>query len=308
MDGASIRFPNLGIEIENLGKSVSVFGFEIAYYGIIIGIGMILGILLACHVAKKHGFNPDACFDYAIYGIIFGIVGARLYYVIFSWDYYKKDLMQIFNLRAGGLAIYGGVIGAVVTMIVYSKIKKISFWQLADCGVTGLILGQIIGRWGNFMNREAFGGYADGLFAMQIRVDEAAYSTPELLEKMVTIGGVDYIQVQPTFLYESLWNVCVLILMLIYFKHKKFNGEIFMIYLGGYGLGRLWIEGLRTDQLLLPVVGIPVSQLLAGILFVGAVVVILVGHIRKNKKAAAAETILDEGGTSEEENVEQISE
>ena len=216
--------------------------------------------------------------------------------------------MQIFNLRAGGLAIYGGVIGAVVTMIVYSKIKKISFWQLADCGVTGLILGQIIGRWGNFMNREAFGGYADGLFAMQIRVDEAAYSTPELLEKMVTIGGVDYIQVQPTFLYESLWNVCVLILMLIYFKHKKFNGEIFMIYLGGYGLGRLWIEGLRTDQLLLPVVGIPVSQLLAGILFVGAVVVILVGHIRKNKKAAAAETILDEGGTSEEENVEQISE
>ncbi len=304
MDGASIRFPNLGIEIQSLSKSVSVFGFEIAYYGIIIGIGMVLGVLLACHVAKKSGFNTDAIFDYAIYGIIFGIVGARLYYVIFSWDYYKKDLIQILNLRGGGLAIYGGVIGAVATMIVYTKIKKLNFWHMADCGVTGLIVGQIVGRWGNFVNREAFGGYGEGLLAMQIRVDEAAYTTPELLEKMVTIGGTNYIQVQPTFLYESLWNLCVLILMLIYFKHKKFNGEIFMIYLGGYGLGRLWIEGLRTDQLLLPIVGIPVSQLLAGILFVGAVVVIIVGHIRKRKVVKVAEVAKDSDEISEEKNEE----
>ena len=284
MEGASIRFPNLGIEIAHLEKSVSVFGFEIAYYGIIIGIGMILAIVLACQVAKRTGFNPDYVFDYAIYGIIFGIIGARIYYVIFSWDYYKNNLKQIFNIRGGGLAIYGGVIGAVLAMVVYTKIKKISFWQLADLGVLGLIFGQIVGRWGNFMNREAFGGYGDGLLAMQIRVDEAAYTTPELLEKLVTSGGVDYIQVQPTFLYESLWNLCVLILMLIYFKHKKFHGEVFMIYLGGYGLGRLWIEGLRTDQLIMPWINLPVSQLLAGVLVVVAVIGIIVGRKRAKNK------------------------
>lgn len=268
MEGPVIRFPNFGIEISHLSKSISIFGFEIAWYGIIIGCGMIAGILLACYVAKKTRQNPENYFDFALYGIICAIIGARLYYVVFTWDYYKDHLLEIFNLRNGGLAIYGGIIAAVICLVVYSHVKKLSFWQMADTGCLGLILGQVIGRWGNFVNREAFGGYSDGLFAMQIRLDEARYTTPDILDKLVNVNGVDYIQVQPTFLYESFWNLILLCLLLVYFKHKRFHGEVFLMYLCGYGVGRFWIEALRTDQLLLPILNIPVSRVLAGVLVV----------------------------------------
>ena len=158
-NGADLSFVNLGITIENLPKSISVFGFDIAYYGIIIGIGMLAGIWLAQSDAKRRGQDPEIYLDFALYAIVFSIIGARIYYVVFDWDAYKDNLLQIFNLRAGGLAIYGGVIGAVLTLIVFTKIKKLSFFSMADTGVLGLILGQIIGRWGNFFNCEAIGGY-----------------------------------------------------------------------------------------------------------------------------------------------------
>lgn len=283
MTGASIRFPNLGIVIDHLGKSVSVFGFEIAYYGIIIGIGMLCGIALIAYEARKTGQDPELYYDFSLCAIISAIIGARIYYVVFEWDYYSQHLSEIFNLRQGGLAIYGGIIGGLICLAVFSKVRKSNIRLMADTAVLGLVLGQIIGRWGNFCNREAFGGYTDGLLAMQIRIDEAAYTTSELLEKAVTVDGVQYIQVQPTFLYESLWNVGVLIVLLLYRKHKKFDGEVFLLYLFGYGFGRFIIEGFRTDQLLLPYIGLPVSRVLSGCLVVLSAVLIILKRMRLKK-------------------------
>lgn len=280
-----IEFPNLGIYLADVGKSVTVFNFDIAFYGITIGIGMLMGILIASWQAKRIGVNPENVVDVAMYGIVFGIIGARIYYVAFSWDMYKDDLKSILNLREGGLAIYGGVIAAIITVIVFCKIKKLSAPQLFDTVGVGLVTGQAIGRWGNFFNREAFGEYTDNLLAMRIPLDAVRKSdvTELMREHMETIDGVDFIQVHPTYLYESLWCVMVLVIMVLYTKHRKFDGEVFLIYLLGYGLGRVWIEGLRTDQLLLPVVGFPVSQLLAGVLIVGSLITIIIVRLKTKK-------------------------
>ena len=288
MTGASIRFPHLGIVIEHLGKSISIFGFDIAYYGIIIGVGMLCGIAMAVHEAKRTGQNPEMYYDFALCVIVSAIVGCRIYYVAFEWSYYSQHPLEIFNLRQGGLAIYGGIIGGFICMIIFSKIRKASLLLMADTVVPGLLIGQIIGRWGNFFNREAFGGYSDGLLAMQIRMDEAAYTTQDLLDKAVTVDGVQYIQVQPTFLYESLWNLGVLVIILLYRKHKKFNGELFMMYLFGYGIGRFIIEQFRTDQLLLPYIGLPVSQVLSACLSVFALIVIMYKRSRLKKASKTA--------------------
>lgn len=281
-----IEFPNLGIYLADVGKNVTVFNFDIAYYGITIGIGMLMGILVASWQAKRTKINPDHVIDVAMYGIVFGIIGARAYYVAFSWDMYKGDLKSVFNLREGGLAIYGGVIAAIITVIVFSKCKKISAPQLFDTVGVGLVTGQAIGRWGNFFNREAFGEYTDNLLAMRIPLDAVRSSdvTDLMREHMETIDGVEFIQVHPTYLYESLWCIMVLIIMILYTKHRKFDGEVFLVYLLGYGLGRVWIEGLRTDQLLLPVIGLPVSQILAGVLIAGSLTTIAVIRFRLKKK------------------------
>lgn len=277
-----VSFPHLGIYIKHLVNHIDIFGFRIAFYGIIIALGMLAGINMACADAKRRGQNPEVYLDFAMYAIIFSIIGARTYYVIFEWDMYKNDLLQIFNLRGGGLAIYGGVIAAVITLIVFTKVKKQSFFSMADSGVLGLILGQIIGRWGNFFNAEAFGGYTDSLFALRYRLDIVGTGmlNNDVLSHVMETDGVKYIQVHPTFLYESCWNLALLIFMLWYRKRKKFDGEVFFIYLGGYGLGRMIIEGLRTDSLLLPHTNIAVSQLLAGICFVVSIICIIIGRKR----------------------------
>lgn len=272
MEGADISFVHLGIAIQHLRNNISVFGFRIAYYGIIIGLGMLAGIWMAQSDAKRRGQDPELYLDFALYGIICSIIGARLYYVVFEWDYYKENLLQIFNLRAGGLAIYGGVIAGVLTMIVYTRWKKQSFFSMADSGVLGLVTGQIMGRWGNFFNCEAFGGYTDSLFAMRIRrtlVNDNMLNQ-DVLNHMIVENGVEFIQVHPTFLYESLWNLGLLLFMLWYRRYKKFDGEMLWIYLFGYGMGRFWIEGLRTDQLILFGTGIPVSQALSLVLVLTA--------------------------------------
>ena len=271
-----ISFVNLGITIEHLRNSITIFGFRIAFYGIIIGIGMLAGMAVAFSDAKRRGQDPDMYLDFALYAIIFSIIGARLYYVIFEWDMYKDDLLQILNLRAGGLAIYGGVIGAVLTLLVFTRIKKVSFFSMADSGVLGLITGQIIGRWGNFFNCEAFGGYTDNLLAMRIKMSlvNPSMISQELLDRQIVENGTAYIQVHPTFLYESLWNLGVLLFMLWYRKRKRFDGEMLWLYFLGYGLGRVWIEGLRTDQLKLPGTPLAVSQLLSAVLVVTAAGVI----------------------------------
>lgn len=266
----TIEFPNLGILLENVGDHVTVFGFDIAFYGMIIGIGILAGIFIAAAEAKRTGQNPEDYYDLAIYAVIFSVIGARIYYVVFSWDMYKNDLKSIFNIRQGGLAIYGGIIAAIITVIIFARIKRLSAPLLFDTAGLGLVAGQMIGRWGNFFNREAFGEYTDSFLAMRLPVDAVRSSdiTELMRKKMEVVDGVSYIQVHPTFLYESLWCMGVLILLLLYRKHKKFNGEVFLLYLFGYGAGRVWIEGLRTDQLWLPGTEIPVSQVLAGVLVV----------------------------------------
>lgn len=282
----SIRFVNLGIEIEDLGKSISVFGFEINYYGIVIAIGMILALMLVLREAKLTGQNTENYYDLAIFVILFGVIGARLYYVIFEWDMYKDDLLSVFNIRNGGLAIYGGVLAGILTAYVFSRIKKLSFMQILDTAVLGLLVGQILGRWGNFFNREAFGGYTDNLFAMQIKLDEVGGIITDSISKNIkVVDGIKYIQVHPTFLYESLWNLVLLAIIMIYKKHKKFDGEIISIYMMGYGLGRFMIEGLRTDQLLLPGIHVAVSQVVSIVMILtGSGVIIYKRFMKKGDR------------------------
>ena len=284
-----INFPNLGIYLDHVGKNISIFGFSIAYYGIVIVTGMMIAIWIAQREAKRTGQNPEQSLDLAMIGIAAGILGARIYYVIFAWDYYKDDLLSIFNIRQGGLAIYGGIIGACIAVVIYSRKKKQNFSLLMDTASMSIVFGQIMGRWGNFFNREAFGDYTNNLFAMQLPVSavRANEITQKMWDHVVTVNGVEYIQVHPTFLYESLWNVGVLLFLFWFRKRKKFNGEVFLMYLIGYGLGRIWIEGLRTDQLLLPVVGLPVSQLLSGCLVVGCTILVV---WKRKKLSSGGET------------------
>ena len=280
-----IYFPNLGIFLENVGKNFSVFGFEIAFYGCTMATGIIVGYLMAAREAKRTGQNPDDYLDMLLYAVFFAIIGARLYYVIFKWDYYGQNLLQIFNLRQGGLAIYGGIIGAFTTVYFFAKKRKLSFAQMLDTACPGLAAGQVIGRWGNFFNREAFGGYTDGLFAMQLPVSavRSGEITEQMWENLEVINGIEFIQVHPTFLYEGLWNVGVIIFLYLYRKHKKFQGELVLWYLVLYGVGRFWVESLRTDQLLIPGIGFPISQLLGAVMAVVGLIAIFVGH----KKAKA---------------------
>lgn len=273
----SIRFPNLGIKLYDIGTGVDLFGFRIAYYGMIIALGMLVGYLVAEWQAKRTDQNKDLYLDFALYAIIISVIGARIYYVIFAWDEFKDNPISVFNLRGGGLAIYGGIIAAVLTALIYSKIKEISFWLLADTGCVGLLAGQIIGRWGNFFNREAFGGYTNNFFAMQLKKSEVAASniTEDILNHVVSIDGIEYIQVHPTFLYESIWNLLLLIGLLVYTKNKKFHGELVLLYFAGYGLGRAWIEGLRTDQLLLWGTKLAVSQVLSiGLVILSTIIIV----------------------------------
>lgn len=280
----TIRFPHLGLTL-NPGKSFTVFGIEIAYYGVIIALGMLAGALVAYREAKKTGQKVDDYIDFTLYTLIAAIIGARIYYVIFEWDYYSAHPLEIFNLRAGGLAIYGGVLASVLTLFIFTKVKKLKFWLMADTAVQGLIIGQIIGRWGNFFNREAFGGYTDSLFAMQLPVSEAKGITQELIEHLVTVDGVSYVQVHPTFLYEGTWNLLLFIGICLYKRHKKFDGEIFAIYLMGYGVGRFIIEGLRTDQLVIKALGgMAASQVLSIILIVLAAAFVIYNRVQLKKR------------------------
>lgn len=283
-ENGMIRFPHLGIVLNHVAKAFSVGSLEIACYGIVLAAAMVTGLLLVMKVADRTGQRGDDYFDLGMIAIVVSVICARIYYVAFSWDYYSSHLGEIINIREGGLAIYGGVIGGVVTTALFCKIRKIKFLKTADTAVLGLVWGQALGRWGNFFNREAFGGYTDDLFAMQLPVSDVRSGeiTAEMWEKVKKIGGTEYIQVHPTFLYESMWNIGVLLILLfLTFRVKrKYDGMVFLNYLLLYGIGRFWIEGLRTDQLLLPGTQIPVSQLLSGVLAVTALFFLIINKWR----------------------------
>ena len=286
MGEMDIAFPNLGIYLTNVPKTIMIGSFGIALYGVVIAIGMILGLTLSSKIAGRTGQDPDTIWDLAASLIIFSIIGARIYYVIFMWDFYKDNPMQIFNLRGGGLAIYGGIIAGVITLFVYCRRKGKSFPLVLDTVIYGLLVGQILGRWGNFFNREVFGEYTDSLFAMRIPVamvrerDISASIAAHMTE------GTNYIQVHPTFLYEGMWNLMLLILLLIYLKHKKFDGEIALLYFAGYGIGRALIESIRTDQLYITGTTIPVSMMLGIVMAVVSIIAILCIRTAIRKKTA----------------------
>lgn len=282
----NINFPHLGIYLEHVGKNISIGGFTIAYYGIVIGIGIIGGLMLVQWQARRTGQDPEMYLDLAMIAVVLSIIGARVYYVVFAWDMYKDDLLSIFNIRNGGLAIYGGVLTAIATVFVFAKVRKQPFGLLTDTAGLGLILGQVVGRWGNFFNREAFGGYTDNLLAMQLPVSAVRRSdiSADLAAHIMNVGGIDYIQVHPTFLYESLWNLCVLLFLIWYSPKKKFHGEVFCLYLLLYGIGRFWIEGLRTDQLIFFGTGLAVSQMLALVMVVVSLCIIAMGRKRQKTK------------------------
>ena len=280
-----IAFPNLGIYLQNVPKTFTVFGFTIALYGVIIATGMLLAVAFINREGNRIGMPKDFWWENAVWVLLFGIIGARIYYVVFRWDVYKGNPLEIFNLRGGGLAIYGGVIAGFTTVYVLCRIHKTSYFQAMDVVVLGLLVGQIMGRWGNFFNRECFGGYTDGLLAMRLPVDMVRFGeiTQQMWEHVEE--GTNYIQVHPTFLYESVLNLCLLIALYLYRDHKRFVGEVALGYIGGYGLIRFFVEGLRTDQLKLGGTGIAVSQALGILCFVAAMVAELLIRLRFRKPA-----------------------
>ena len=282
-----ICFPHLHLMLPHVVRSFSVFGVRITCYGIIIAAAMMAGIFLAVRLAGRTGQNPDMYFNFALIAIVMSVIGARAYYVAFSWDYYRVYPAEIINLRAGGLAIYGGVIAGVLTGLIYAPVRHIRPFVLLDTAVPALVLGQGIGRWGNFFNREAFGGYTDFFTAMQLPVSavNASDITRQLSENTVMVNGVECIQVHPTFLYESVWDLTVALILVLVLLHgkRRFDGEVFFLYLLLYGAGRFWIERLRTDQLLIPGTAIPVSMALSGVLVLIGLVSLVTGRMRKGR-------------------------
>ena len=249
-----IAFPGLGIGPFSLDRvAFSIFGREIYWYGIIIAVGLVLAYVWAVYAAKDENLPKDTLTDLLLIELPVAIICARLYYVAFSWEDYRDNLLDIFKIWEGGIAIYGGVIGAFLAGFVYSKIKKIHFYKLADIAAPCFLIGQAIGRWGNFVNIEAYGSQTDLPWRMEI-INEG-------------------ISVHPTFLYESIWNILGFAILALIRKKKPFEGFIFYAYLLWYGLGRVWIEGLRTDSLMLG--NLRISQLVAGLCIIVSLSVII---------------------------------
>jgi phosphatidylglycerol:prolipoprotein diacylglycerol transferase len=278
----SISFPGLGLEIYLRRYAFEVFGLKIYWYGVIIAFGFLLAVILALRSCRKYGLVPDNILDLVLFAAPTAIVFARLFYVVFSWDQYKDNLVDIIKIRDGGLAIYGGVIGALLVAWIYSRKAKLSFLQLADFGIPYLALGQGIGRWGNFVNQEAFGVPTTLPWRMNGNVINGYISN--------AMPSVDFSEwgVHPTFLYESLWDIAVFLFLAYYRKKKKNDGEVLFFYLMLYGTGRAFIEGLRTDSLYLG--SFRVSQLLSVVLLALGLLLFVLGRV-KSKRAEDAEPV-----------------
>ncbi len=238
-----------------------IFGIDIRWYGILMAAGILIGMVLALREAKRQGIEENTMLDLFLVVIPSSIIGARAYYVIFNWSYYSGDFLKMINTRLGGMAIHGGVIGGVLAGYIFCRIKKLSFPKLVDITAPSLILGQAIGRWGNFINQEAHGGPTDLPWGIM----------------------VDGVRVHPTFLYESIWNIGVFALLLLMRRRKKYEGQVMVVYMMAYSLGRFWIEGLRTDSLMLG--PLRMAQVISVALIAVAVIINSI-MIRRNKNAA----------------------
>ena len=277
-----LSFPGLGLEFKLNRVAATLFGVEIYWYGVIIAVGFILAVLYGCRKAGPFGVDQDKVLDMLFVAVPSAITGTRAYYVIFNSDLYrvggKLDWRQIIDIRDGGLAIYGGIIGGVAAAVIYCYFRKQNFWCYADCGAYEFLIGQLVGRWGNFMNIEAYGGVTDLPWRMcspkiatelfyQGEIDVTVYE--QILEG--TIGA------HPTFFYESLWNLIgFILLVLLARKVRKFNGQMFLLYVMWYGVGRTIIEGLRTDSLYLFNTGLRTSQLVGIVSAIAALIVFII--------------------------------
>ncbi len=272
-----IAFPSLGIEMTIDKIAFTLFSIPIYWYGIIIALGFACGLIVASFVAKKLGEKTDVVLDLALVCAPVAIVCARAYYVIFRWDSYKHNPLSVFDLRSGGIAIYGAIIGAVITAFVFCRVKKKNTLKIFDIGSFGLVVGQMIGRWGNFVNQEAFGTNTTLPWGM---------TGDRIKEYLTGLSHNGYavspdLPVHPTFLYESLWSLLTLVLLfVIIFRYHKYNGQVFFAYTSMYGLGRFWIEGLRTDSLMLG--SFRISQIVALICFIIFLTLYFV-YLRKSK-------------------------
>ena len=313
-----IYFPGLGINLSDVPDGFTIFGFEIKFYGLIIAIGFVLALKIAMSQAEKTGLSEENYIDYFLWMIIPTILGARIYYILFNLKEYVgegisfgESLRRMIDIRNGGLAIYGGIIAGVLVSWIFTKKKKICLPQFADNITYGILIGQIMGRWGNFFNREVFGSYTNSFFRMAIPVQyyenkgslsylqSTGVITDEMLKNTEIVNGQECITVVPSFLLEGLWNLGILIFLFWYRKRKKFDGELSMIYILGYGVGRFLIEGNRTDSLM--VGPLKVSQVVAILCVVTALAVLIRNYMKLragyplpchrpvSKKAAKAE-------------------
>ncbi len=242
-----IEFPNLGLQFYVNKVAFSIGSVDVHWYALIILAGVVLGFLYATLFAKREKLDTDCLYDVLLWGLPSAIIAARAYYVIFNFSHFQNDFWSIFRIWEGGIAIYGAVIGAAISTYIYARVKKISVLQLYDMGAFGLIVGQAIGRWGNFVNEEAFGAATDSLFAMtskSIRVELIRLGQLDVLSPFADKMGA-----HPTFLYESVWNLLGAVLLGVFHRYKKHHGQIFFLYLTWYGIGRFFIEGLRMDSL-----------------------------------------------------------
>lgn len=265
-----ISFPMLGDFSINPPNSFEVFGFSIYWYGVIIAAGFLLAVLYCMHRCGEFGLNSDNVLDTLIVGTPLAIIGARLYYVVFYFDLYRDNLWEIFAIRDGGLAIYGGIIGAIIGLLIVSRWRRFSALAMLDLGCFGMLIGQFVGRWGNFINREAYGAETE-IFCRMGLTDPVTGNT---------------IYVHPTFLYESLWNFLGFVLLHIFSKkfERRFDGQFFLMYVAWYGFGRMLIEGLRTDSLYIPGTAIRVSQLLGALSCAAAVIAFVIMWKRSDGK------------------------
>lgn len=274
LESSTISFPGLGIgEFTVDSVAFSIGKFSIAWYALIITLGMIMAGVYIEYRGKRIGLSLEDCLDFILWAIPIGIVGARLYYVAMKPDNFNS-IGEVLDIRSGGLAIYGGIIAGAIAVIVVSYCKKVNFFAFADVCTPGIILAQAIGRWGNFMNGEAYGGITDNFIRMGLQNRNTFHD----------FSTLSMVYVHPTFLYESLWNLLGFVLINLFYKHKKYDGQIFLMVFGWYGLGRMLIEGLRTDSLYLFGSSIRVSQLLAAIIFTVCAAALIYLQIKKPKR------------------------
>jgi len=265
-----VKFPKLGLEFTINNVAFRIFGIPVYWYGIIIAAGFFLAVVLGLRNSEKFGIKSDDAIDLVLWGAPIAVIGARLYYVVFNWHEFNGDLKKIINIRTGGLAIYGGLIAAVITAYFFARVKKIDFLLLADFGSPYFVLAQAIGRWGNFVNQEAFGTNTNLPWGMHSEAIESYLRT-------LGDSSIDpAMPVHPTFLYESLWNFGVFFFLIWYRKRYRVRGELFSFYMLLYGIGRAWIEGLRTDSLYLG--PFRISQVLAVVFAITFAVIIIVRH------------------------------